>query len=163
MYHEDLPSHFKQGYVLNKRLADGNWTVTSNKDSTIIYTEGGYLNNRKNGLWKNYDYDGALSKTVEYKNGKITGTTKTYHKNGNIAIRLTHLKKKSYIAESYYSTGILSSKYQSKNGKKHGIWKEYFINGKIKSIVNFKKGLKTGLQKNYNKDGVMINEVYIKN
>lgn len=156
MHHEDLPSHFKQGYVLNKRLSDGNWTVTSSKDSTIIFTEGRYLNNRRHGLWKSYDYDGTLSKTVEYKKGRITGTTKTYHKNGKIAIRVTHLKKKSYSVESYYKTGVLYSKYQSKNGRKHGYWKKYFNNGKIKSLGYYKKGKRIGLQNNYNEEGVLI-------
>ena len=47
MYHENLPSHFIQGYVLNKRLPDGNWTVISSKDSTIVLTEGIYLNKKK--------------------------------------------------------------------------------------------------------------------
>ena len=163
MYHEDLPSHFKQGYVLNKRLPDGNWTVRSSKDSTIVLTEGKYLNKKKNGLWKYYDYNGTLSKTVEYKNGRITGITKTYHKNGETAIRVTHLNKKSFNVESYYDNGNICSIYQSRKGKKIGEWKEYFMNGKIRSIVNFKKGLKTGLQKYYNQEGLVIKELYIKN
>ena len=151
MHHEKLPSNVKQGYVLNKNLTDGKWTVYSKEKSNLILSEGIYLNNKKFGLWKYYNNEGKLRKTCEFKNGKITGTSKRYHENGKLNIKITHQTKHSFEFEFYNESGNIDNKGQYSKGGKNGVWTKYYNDGKIKSSQSYKKGKKTGKQKHYKK------------
>ena len=66
--------------------------------------EGEYLNGKRNGKWKEYDYDGKLKFEGEYLNGKRHGKGKEY----------------------YYNRLIFEGEYL--NGKRHGKGKEYCDN-----------------------------------
>ena len=56
------------------------------------YSQGEYLNGKRNGLWKYYDKkDGTLIKEVEYLNGEYHGKWKRYYKNGTLSIDIEYL------------------------------------------------------------------------
>lgn len=150
MYHENLSGNFKQGYVLNKHLPDGKWTVYSKDKSNLILSEGIYLNNKKFGLWKYYNNKGNLRKTCEFKNGKITGTSQSFHKNGKLNLKIIHYTKHSFEFEFYDEKGKIHNKGQYSKDSKSGVWTEYYSDGKVKSTQKYKKGRKIGLQKHYN-------------
>ena len=90
-------------------LIDGNGKVKEYLDNGILYFEGEYLNGKKNGKGKEYDYyNGKLIFEGEYLNGKKHGKGKEYERNGEL------------IFEGEYL-----------NGKKHGKGKEYETNGEL--------------------------------
>ena len=88
----------------NKSIAQG----------IAIRKNGDYV---RDGLWVTTSTDGALEKTVEYKQGSMHGTAQEFHKNGQIAKRIT------------YSDGEL-----------HGDCTYYGLGGKVQKIESYDKG-----------------------
>lgn len=73
---------------------------------------GFYINDKKHGLWKNYDVDGTLVSEGTYENNKKTGTwTKFYRIYLDKDDKETEYSGKPYLIENY------------KNGKLHGSYK----------------------------------------
>lgn len=57
---------------------------------------------------------------------------------------------------SYYKGSVLKEKASYKNGILHGTRYKYFKDGKtIKQITHFTNGKKTGLEKRYDKRGIL--------
>ena len=52
-------------------------------DGGSSYSEGYYVDNEKQGLWKEYDKEGILHSTQYYTDGREDGTYKTVYKRRN--------------------------------------------------------------------------------
>jgi antitoxin component YwqK of YwqJK toxin-antitoxin module len=76
---------------------------------------------------------------IPYKNGRIDGMLKTYHKNGKAE------------SETVY-----------KNGKENGMQREYYKDGALKSERVYKNGKGNGPKKKYNEEGMLTSEIYWK-
>ena len=155
-----------QGKKLNG-LSDSVWTFYTNEG--LIKNSIEYFKDKKNGCAKFYDSLGYVEKEVFYidnviqneqiefyesgeiksitnfENGKAIGEAFEFDKNGNV------------ITELLFDEGYLKSKNEinryDKNGKKTGYWREYHPNGKLKSEINYEKGLKKGISKQYDSKG----------
>gem|GEM_PF-3748665 len=110
-----------------------------NKD--LLKSCGTYLNDLKNGLWKEYDKDRVLIFEGEYEDGEICGLVKLFFKNGKV-------KETGHV----------------KNSLKIGSWSRNYINGKIKYLENFNNGHLLGnWQGFYENESIMLQGNYSKN
>lgn len=123
------------------------YTENGTNAFTVIYrndkkaSEGLYINEKKQGIWKFYNNDQVLLAEEVYENGVPEGIWKTYYANGAI------------LEEMPY-----------KNGVKEGNWKQYFYDGPIKTNGTYIKGKLEGLTTFYYPDGkIFISGPYVNN
>ncbi|TAH42310.1 MAG: hypothetical protein EYC69_05970 [Bacteroidetes bacterium] len=108
---------------------------------------------RKQGLWKHYDYYGTLIMEIEYLNDKRNGMYRRYYTNGRLMRETEYLDGiKDGIFKKYSFDGLVTEGEYSE-GKKENIWTNYYSNGQIRSTGIYKKGLKEGEWKYYNRKG----------
>lgn len=104
-------------------------------------SEGNYLNEKREGLWKFYNDEEVLISEEFYQNGIASGTWKNYYQNGALLEEINY-----------------------KNGIKHGPWKQYFHDGPTKLSAVFENGKLEGLATFYHPSGkVMISGTYKNN
>ncbi|HLO92652.1 MAG: toxin-antitoxin system YwqK family antitoxin [Chloroflexota bacterium] len=117
------------------------------KAYTIIFekgfkvSEGNYINEKKDGVWKYYNNDSIVIAEENYVNGVPNGVWKTFYANGAIYEEMPYV-----------------------NGIKEGTWMQYFYDGPIKTKATYKNGLLEGLATFYYPNGrVFISGPYIRN
>jgi uncharacterized protein len=91
---------------------------------------------RRQGYWEEYYYDGTLKSKGSYLDGKKIGDWEFYSADGSIE------QKGEYL----------------KGEKATGLWKWYHLNGKILREETFRKGLEDGMLYEYYDDGTLITE-----
>ena len=109
----------------NTRIKYGVTTdIKNNKPITGVYkarqgnglwVEANYKDGKRDGVYKEYDKNGKLSKEKNYEDGWLDGVFKVYHVNGNLGI------------EGNYE-----------DGKRDGVHKYYDENGKLEREENYK-------------------------
>jgi antitoxin component YwqK of YwqJK toxin-antitoxin module len=96
----------------------------------ILKTDGNYLKNKQNGLWKYFYENGQLKVECQYLNGQMNGSYKNYNENGS-----------------------LSKEGQMQGSIPAGLWKQYYETGTIKNEGNYFKGKISGTWVNYYEEG----------
>jgi antitoxin component YwqK of YwqJK toxin-antitoxin module len=150
-----LITEYQKGYVLKRDFINrtdangqkqGNWK--SFYDNDIEKWEGTYLNNKRNGFFKEFDVNGNLLKIEKYENDVlIVDAVETrkldmridYHKNGNPKIIGTYYNgvaegvrreynEKGQVIQSYLmKSGIVVGKgVMDDGGLKQGTWEEFY-------------------------------------
>ena len=132
----------------NKRgLKDGIWKSFYKNGKVVL--EGRYINNKRNGFFREYSINGKLLNTYKYDDGELVEdieefkdikVKKTYYSNAQVKSDLTLVNGiPNGISRNYNETGeIVSSKIfkngkllgdgiVDKKGKKQGEWIEYYI------------------------------------
>jgi antitoxin component YwqK of YwqJK toxin-antitoxin module len=94
----------------------------------------------KNGLLKEYRYNGILASTGRIKNGVNDGMKILYDNHGRI------IRKIPFV-----------------NGKIEGTVKDLYPNGDILATIPYKNGMRNGQAFSYNKDGSVYRSVTFKN
>ena len=132
----------------------------------------------KQGVWKKYYSNDVLFSEGVYKDGKHTGTFRTFYKSGKPQSILKFrgvseindaeifsedsglMAKGKYIDRIkdslwiYYDRiGKISSEEFYVKGKKEGDWKLYYPNGQLSRNIIYKKGIQNGIYKEYFMDG----------
>jgi antitoxin component YwqK of YwqJK toxin-antitoxin module len=97
-------------------------------------------NTGKNGLLKEYRYNGILASTVQIRNGVNDGMKLVYDNNGLV------IRKIPYI-----------------NGEIHGTVQDLYPNGDILATIPYKNGMRNGQAFSYNTDGSVHRSVTFKN
>ena len=64
------------------------------------------------------------------------------------------------MIEEYSDDGRILGKGVKLNGVKQGNWKYFFVNGNIKSEVEYKDGIRHGIYRDWNVDGVLQIETF---
>ena len=100
-------------------LINGNGKVKEYKSKKLKF-DGEYLNGRKSGEGKEYNWNGSLLFEGEYKNGK-RWNGKGYDGKNNIVYELKN--GKGYLKEYYFNRLVFEGEYV--NGQKNGKGKEY--------------------------------------
>lgn len=104
-------------------------------------SEGLYVNEKRDGVWKYYNEDGILISEENYRNGIPEGVWKTYYANGALLEELNY-----------------------RNGIKEGPWKQYYFDGPVKVNAVYKNGKLEGLATFYHPNGrVMVSGPYVNN
>lgn len=163
--------HYKSIPAENRSVLDGLSQVFDFEG--ILLEEINYKNGLKDGKYKLFHSNGKLKQEGTYQNNLDTGRKKTYDANGFILkdenfiiidnpdfVKLNPSKLPEEIPEKPKSLLNVPEKLSVLNGKV----KYYFSEGKISNDLNFKNGLKEGLNKEFyqNQTGSPRSEVYFK-
>ena len=148
-YKENKLNGLSKYYDNGKRVKECDY-----KDGILI-SEGMVMNDRLDGIFKQYYDDGKLHEEKYYKDGLLDGVYKEYHKNGKLKTE-AYAKGPSYegLSKSYDENGNLRGESIWKNGKTEGIQKVY-RNGIICFETNNKNGKQDGLAKGFYEDGTL--------
>lgn len=104
-------------------------------------SEGIYVNEKKDSLWKYFNNDSVVIAEENYVNGVPDGVWKTYYANGSLYEEMPYVK-----------------------GVKEGTWLQYFYDGPVKTKATYKDGLLEGLATFYHPNGrVFISGPYVHN
>ncbi len=130
----------KRGYwkVYNRMLYLPDYT-----DDQLV-EEGKYVNNKKDGLWKQYFNNGKTKSEITYKSNIPNGHMKFYYSNGNPLEEGDWVNGKwegSY--KYYYENGKMSYDWKFVNGKREGLQKYFSETGELKYKGIWKNGLET--------------------
>jgi antitoxin component YwqK of YwqJK toxin-antitoxin module len=126
-------------------------------ENAKIKAKGIYVNTKKEGLWKYFDYDQVLSAQENYIHGVRHGESVVYYINGGIA------KKYNYIdglvqgnVNEYFESGTLKFEGNFVDGNPDGLVKYYHPNGKLKTEGVYQFAVMQGKWMHYEESGKMI-------
>jgi len=110
-------------------------------------------NNRKIGIFKDYDENGVLQFEVYYiELDAKYGLVKRYYDSGEVQARLLIKNgKQNGITTKYYENGQVQAEWRYKNGLLDGISKTYYQNGQLETVEEYKDGKEIN-RKVYNDD-----------
>ena len=111
-------------------LKDGNGFIKEyNLLLCKLIFEGYYLNGKRNGEGKEYDYEGRLKFEGEYLNGERNGKGKEYNFTGEILYEGEYKNGlRNGKGTEYHFTGGIRYEDEYKNGKRNGKGREYLDN-----------------------------------
>ncbi len=144
-----------------KGKKQGKWILYSSMANSTGYgtihklAEGKYIDGKKEGVWKDYYYNGKCRNLVTFKKDKANGFVTIYHDNGD-TLECGNWQKDHWFGNyrSYYPNGNIKFEFLfDKNGKRNGLQKYYCENGSLLRVGNFKKGTEDGIFKEYENDG----------
>ena len=108
-------------------------------DTSKIYIEEKYSNQKLSGIYKRYHHTGELYIKGKYVDGLKEGKWISFKKNGDkSSITLYQNGKANGVYTEYHKNGILSKSGFYKDGERIGRWIEHYSNGQIKSNHNYK-------------------------
>lgn len=154
-------SYFQDGSIKRKsNFIDGKESglaLEFNKEGIVVSEEeflNGYLRSKesfnqfddegnKTGKWREYHPNGQMKSEIAYKGGLMDGTAKQFDKDG----RLTDINQMNNGSVASDPGGVVMI----------DLYKEYHNNGKVKLIGGFKNGLKSGIFREYDREGTLVN------
>jgi len=133
-----------------------------------VMSEGQYLNQRKDSLWKSFDIHGNLVSKELYKNNKLNGPKEIYYlqdqlETGKLAIAqietfLDSLLHGPYMA--YFSSGKIKEKGFYDKGMKQGVWEIFHPTGALSTKIKFRDGKAYGYSISYDEKGKELYRSY---
>lgn len=180
---------YKKGFIVNRdkinrkdrnNLKQGRWIYFY--DNGRIRMEGAYMDDKKNGYFKQYDREGNLVvvekyiddnlqenvaelveldvRTDYYPSGKIK-TVASYKDGVPEGIRREYAEDGRILTAYTFKEGKITGQgIMTEEGIKQGPWKEYYSDGQLKAEGIYDKGNKVGGWKYYYPDGTLEQEGY---
>ena len=137
----DIPYSGKVIYEKNRFLNEtgtlengkkiGEW-ITRHNDSGVLERKNTYINGKiKDGLRKNYHWNGRLWNSVNFTNGKMNGIWKEYGDDGHLGQRVKMIDGKAEgLWEVFHDNGQIYYSHNYINGiREDGIFSAFFDNG----------------------------------
>ncbi len=125
----------KQGYWVIKGFMSNEADFSPN----AIVEEGSYTDDRKEGIWKRYFYNGNMRSEITYNADRPNGSYTVYYENGQVEERGNWARNKNT-----------------------GEFRRFHNNGKPQQVFYFTdKGLRNGMQRYYHENGQLALEVSI--
>ncbi len=122
---------------LGKSIKHGKWQILYPDGK--LYSEGRYINGKKDGKWLVYYPSGKASDEANFKNDLQTGDYISYHPNGTIKTKGKFENSKPFGAwEWWYANGKIETKGMYYFGRKQEKWTYYSPDGKITAEGSFK-------------------------
>jgi len=112
-----------------------------------LMSEGPFWDQKKDSVWVNYNAQGLVIGTEEYKEDKLNGKRVLFYLRSQ-----EEAGKMDVLSISNYQDSLL-----------HGEFKEFFSNGKTKKVGSYFKGLETGEWLEYDMNGKLIGKLRYKN
>ena len=105
-----------------------------------------FTNGKMNGLWEEYGDDGRLRSKVMMVDGKAEGLWVVFHDNDQIYYSHNYKNgiKEDGIFNAFFDNGQLKRQGNIKDGKKEGIWEYFNKDGSLKKSITFTSGYMTG-------------------
>lgn len=144
------------GDVLNG-MKDGNW-IENHPNSDIPHFIIQYKEDKKNGLFLEFDKQANLIKMIDYKDDVMDGGNYAWDKNGRMTSKQEYkegkLDGKSVI---YTDKGFIQEESEYKAGKRHGITTWYLYGEKAQGLkyvmYTYQEGMFEGVQETYYENG----------
>jgi antitoxin component YwqK of YwqJK toxin-antitoxin module/Tfp pilus assembly protein PilF len=129
-----------------------------------VRTEGNYLHNLMNGLWKNYFFDGTVEYERFYKNGLLDSTYHRYYFGGKPYSEGQYAAGAAYGTwKTYNEDGTLYSTAVFENDKRNGKTVYYYSSGKPEIEIDYKDDVRDGFYKRFSEDGPLVYQLRFKN
>ena len=120
-------------------------------------SEGYWVNNQPDGLWKTYAENGTLISVGNRKSGQLDSTWKFFDAKGRLERTIDFKEgKKNGWQQEYDSLGVLRESIPFIQNLKQGIKKMYYPDGKIHWLIPFNENKEDGKAKEYASDGRWI-------
>ena len=157
-YSNDGELKFEGEYLNGKKNGKGK---EYNYYDGLLKFEGEFLNGIKNGKGKEYNNNGKLLYDGEYLNGKKNGKGKAYYHNGKLEFVGEYLNGKKWTGKQY---GLNNNNiYELKNGngfqKIHNIYPGFC--GQLEFEGEFLNGIKNGKGKEYFENTLIFEGEYL--
>jgi antitoxin component YwqK of YwqJK toxin-antitoxin module len=165
-YLNDMLQHYvytdKNGKTLSEaKIADKKIMMVNYYPNGVKQSEGQLVNDKREGEWKFYAYNGTLSGTEEYSAGDLEGRATNYYTNGKIKNEVDYKNdmKEGYY-KGYYIDGTLNCEGWYVAGKRQGDW--YYYNSKegLESHNYYLNDDEHGYQDYFNSNGNITSEDY---
>jgi len=128
-------------------------------NTNILIFKGEYLNGKRNGIGKEYNYDGKLLFEGNYLNGKRNGKGKENNSLGKLKFEGEYLNgERNGKGKEYSLYGKLKYEGEYLNGERNGKGKEYYYNGKLLFEGEYLNGERNGKGKEYDKGDKLLFE-----
>ena len=109
--------------LINYKIFGGRYIINEAKEETKefdrlydkIVFKGEYINGKRNGKGKEYNFDGTMIFEGEYINGKRNGKGKEYYDDGNLKFEGEYLNGKKWTGKGYDKNNIV--RYDLEGGK----------------------------------------------
>ena len=115
---------------------------------------------RKHGTWVKRYPNGQIQYRAEFEHGKPTGTTKRYHKSGNLKAVMNFQPSGRVFTELYNKEGDKQAEGYYLERKKDSIWTFYDENGRIVATDSYNNGNRDGKSLRFFRDGDTSNIVH---
>ncbi|MGM0497709.1 MAG: toxin-antitoxin system YwqK family antitoxin [Bacteroidota bacterium] len=99
---------------------------------------------RKHGTWVKKYSNGQVRYEAEFEHGKPTGTTKRYHRNGNLKAVMKYQTPKKVFTELYNKDGEKQAEGIYNERKKDSVWTFFDEDERIMAKDNYKSGKRHG-------------------
>lgn len=139
------------------------------KATTVMYfpsgaklSEGMHMNQKREGVWLNYDgYENVIAR-VEYKNGEKNGLSIIYYQDGvklEVANYVNGLREGAYA--QYFPDSVIKIRGFYSADKRNGIFAFYHPNGLVYQTGKYVNNLKEGDWMTYDEQGkAVVKETY---
>jgi len=116
--------------------------------------------NRKHGTWVKEYSNGQVRYEAEFEHGMPTGTTKRYHKNGNLKAVMKYQTSGRVFTELYNKDGDKQAEGYYLERKKDSVWSFYDQNGRIVAKDSYAEGKRDGKSLRFFRDEDTSNIVH---
>jgi antitoxin component YwqK of YwqJK toxin-antitoxin module len=143
---------------------NGWWRITAPVQDKPGYAdgalieEGGYVNNKRAGIWRRYWPNGKVMSEITYVNGRPRGEYKTWYPNGRMEEQGNwDLDRNTGRFQRWHPNGKLAQDFVfNEHGQRDGDQKYYHENGQLAVQVHVKEGREEGTLKRYTSSGDLL-------
>ncbi len=115
------------------------------------------INNKKEGLYRSFDFNNNIKIECNYVNDIKEGLYKEYYKSGDIKIECTYMNdKKEGLCKKWYDNKEKFYECNYVNDKKEGLYQQYYRNGKKYMECNYVNDKEEGLYQEWYENGEKI-------
>ncbi|MBU0765295.1 MAG: toxin-antitoxin system YwqK family antitoxin [Bacteroidetes bacterium] len=145
--------------VDENNMKQGYW-VKFDDTKTKVVEEGRFIDDKKEGIWKNYYPNTNLKSEITYVHGKPNGYARFYYENGSISEEgIWKGTKWTGDYKYYYDNGKQKYEWQyNESGKRTGEQKYFHENGQLSIAGQWQDGKESGVIKEYDESGKLIAE-----
>ncbi|MCF8257170.1 MAG: hypothetical protein K9J06_06435 [Flavobacteriales bacterium] len=164
---------YANGYVRNRERINrkdkfnqrqGVWRTYH--DNMVVYTEGKFRSDQKDGYWKEFDKNGNLVQTLKYDNGILIAEPeelakidikKKYYPNAQVSSVGSYVKGVEEGVHRFYSMDgkvesariyrvgkVIGEGIVDPEGKRQGEWKEFYETGELRSKGRYENNKREG-------------------
>ncbi len=152
-------------------MRQGYWKFTGAMSSDRAYRkeqlveEGGYVDNKRQGIWVKYYPSGTPRSEINYDNNQPRGEYRIFYESGKLEEEGDWQGNRNVGSfKRYHANGKLAQEFTfNEFGKRHGTQKYYFPNGQVQMTVEVENGTAHGNLKTYYSNGDPKSEKRINN